>query len=61
MFEDNWMLFVLILLLIFSANDGISNTEAAVLIGTVLALVLSENEALNCFFGCPVEDKCGQQ
>lgn len=59
MFEDNWMLYILILLLVFSANDGISNTEAAVLIGTVAALVLSDSGCLNGFFGCSTDDKCG--
>ncbi|MDR3216062.1 MAG: hypothetical protein LBT55_01435 [Clostridiaceae bacterium] len=55
MFENNWLVYILLLLILFSANGGISNTEAAVLIGTVLALVLAENGALDGFFGprCP--------
>lgn len=50
MFEENWLLFILILLIVFAAGDGISDTEAAVLIFTVLALVLKECGKLDDFF-----------
>ncbi|HKL94252.1 MAG TPA: hypothetical protein VJZ69_03115 [Clostridia bacterium] len=49
MFNDNWWLFVLVVLLLFSSDGNISNTENAVLIGIVFALFLSEgNNNLFC-------------
>lgn len=48
MFNDNWFLFILIILLVFSSDGNISNTETAVLIGIVFALFLSEGN-LNFF------------
>jgi hypothetical protein len=52
MFDNNWMLFILILILVFSGNVGIIGTELAVLIAAVLAIVLSEGGCLNNLFGC---------
>lgn len=51
MFDNNWMLFVLILIIVFSGNGGIIGTELAVLIAAVLAIVLSECGCLNGLFG----------
>lgn len=52
MFEGNWMVFVLILILVFSGG-GIVGTELVVLIAAVLAIVLSEGGCLGNLFNCP--------
>lgn len=58
MFDDNWMLFVLILIIIFSGNGGIIGTELAVLIAVVLAIVLCEGGCLDGIFGCGCNNNC---
>lgn len=50
MFEDNWMLFVFILLIVFGGDGTISNTELAVLLASVLAILLTENGCLDGWF-----------
>lgn len=42
MFNDNWYLFLLIILLLFTGFDGIDRTESFVLIGIVAGLLLSD-------------------
>ena len=41
MFNENWYLFLLIILLLFTGPDGIDRTESFVLIGIVAGLLLS--------------------
>ncbi|MDD4840094.1 MAG: hypothetical protein PHE93_05470 [Clostridia bacterium] len=50
MFTDNWWLFVLIILLLFSSDGSISPTENTVLIAIVFALFLCEGNSN--LFGC---------
>ena len=54
MFNDNWYLFLLIVMLAFFADGEISGREAAVMLGILFALSVTngENEATattNCF------------
>lgn len=42
MFNDNWLLFLLIMLLLFTTCDGIDRTESFVLLGIVAGLLASE-------------------
>jgi hypothetical protein len=50
MFSDNWFLFLLVILLLFSSDGQISGTENAVLIAIVFALFLCEGNS-NMFCG----------
>jgi len=57
MFSDNWFLFLLVILLLFSSDGEISGTETAVLIAIVFALFLTEGNAnLFCRNRPPDED-----
>lgn len=54
MFTDNWFMFLLIIMLVFSSDGSISNTESTVFIFMLFALVVScgcqgENSDDNCF------------
>jgi hypothetical protein len=49
MFNGNWYLFLLIILLLFTGPDGIARTESYVLIGIVAGLLLSGDDL--CFCG----------
>ncbi len=61
MFDGNWMLFILILLIVFGGNGGIAGTELAVLIAAVGAIVLAENGGLGGLCGCQTGcNNCGQ-
>lgn len=41
MFTDNWFLFLLVIMLVFSADGDISRTETAVMIAILMALTVS--------------------
>ncbi len=43
MFDNNWYLFLLIILILFMNSDGIDQTESLVLIGIVAALLISQS------------------
>ncbi|MGI6701736.1 MAG: hypothetical protein ACOX3U_04675 [Christensenellales bacterium] len=47
MFDGNWFLFLLIILILFAGDDGIDRTESLVLIGIVAALLCSEGEDID--------------
>lgn len=47
MFDDNWYLFLLIILLLFTDGDGMNKTESYVLIGIVAGLLLSSDMCNN--------------
>lgn len=51
MFNDNWFLFILVILLLFSSDGNINGTENAVLIAIVFALFLTEGNS-NIFGNC---------
>lgn len=51
MFDNNWMIYIFIIVLLFSGGGGIMGTELAVLIATIGAVLLSESGLLNGFFG----------
>ena len=52
MFDNNWMIYIFIIVLLFSGGGGIMGTELAVLIATIGAVLLSEGGYLGNFFGC---------
>lgn len=43
MFNDNWYLFLLIVMLVFFADGEISQREAAVMLGILFALTITNN------------------
>lgn len=54
MFNDNWFLFLLIVMLAFSADGSISQREIAVMLSILFALTLTEfpnssEDPNNCF------------
>ncbi len=54
MFNDNWFLFLLIIMLVFLADGNISGRECAVLLSIVFALAITNNSSdgsatTNCF------------
>lgn len=57
MFDDNWILFVFILLVVFGSDGVVAGTELAVLTASVLAILLSENGCLDSWLNrcvcCP--------
>ncbi|NLZ25606.1 MAG: hypothetical protein GX891_04000 [Clostridiales bacterium] len=54
MFTDNWYLFILIVLLLFS-TDGIDATENALLIAIVFTLTMCQ-AGLNCLSSSTTEE-----
>lgn len=55
MFNDNWYLFILIIMLVFLADGNISHRECAVLLAIVFALAITNGTVTdgttttNCF------------
>lgn len=43
MFEDNWYLFLLIIMIVFVADGNVSERESAVMLAVLFALTLTNN------------------
>lgn len=48
MFEDNWYLFLLIVMIVFISDGDFSRRETAVMIGILAALRLRTRRSLTC-------------
>ena len=51
MFDDNWILYLFIIMVLFGRDGEIAGTELIVLFASTLAVLIGEN-GNGCFFVC---------
>lgn len=52
MFDDKWMLYIFILMLVFGSDGEISGTELLVLLASTFAILVGDNECGGLFNFC---------
>lgn len=57
MFDDNWILYLFIIMVLFGRDGEIAGTELIVLFASTLAVLIGETgTAADCFRGMPTDN-----